>query len=361
MKIAIDIQTTLGQKTGFGNYTQNLVGTLQKVDKTNQYILIRPGSEKDLSTPLRFWWDQVKVPRAAKKVRADILHQPCFSAPLWYQGKVIVTCHDLIALLFGKDIPFVSRLFFGQWMPYSYKGADRIIAVSESTKKDLIKLLKIPEEKIKVIPEAAGEHFKPVKEKKLIEKVRRKYGLGKNYILHVGTLNPRKNLEFLIDVFAEIVKKNPNLNLVITGKKGWYYEGMFRLVRHFTLEGRVKFTGYVDDSDAPTLYSGALLFAFPSLYEGFGLPPLEAMSCGVPVISSNTSSMPEIIGEAGILINPKDKKGWVRAILNVLGNPGLQKEMIKKGLIQAEKFSWEDIARKTISVYERVCSNENRY
>jgi glycosyltransferase involved in cell wall biosynthesis len=214
----------------------------------------------------------------------------------------------------------------------------------------------IPESKITVIHSAVDEKLKePVTENK-IKEVAQKYGLPKDYLLHVGTLEPRKNLEFLIDVFHEALKdeRNQDLHLVVTGKKGWYYEGLFAKVKKLKLGKKVIFTGYLDEDDKVALYKGAKIFTFPSLYEGFGLPPLEAMAAGVPVISSNTSSMPEVIGEAGILLSPRDKEGWVREITHLNNDAALHRELTAKNKAQVEKFSWHKTAEKTIKVYEEA-------
>lgn len=356
MKIAIDVQTTLGQKSGFGYYVKNLVENLEKNDSQNEYFLATPKETHDLSTPQRFIWDQFAFPKRAKKVKVDILHQPCFSAPLFYRGKVIVTCHDIISILFPKNLPLWSRLFYSKWMPFSYRRADMIIADSERTKKDIIKYLKIDPGKIKVIYLATSTDFKSVKDKNIIDTVKNKYKTGQKYFIHVGTLEPRKNLSFLVKAFSHAVKEGIDENLVIVGKKGWYYAGLFQLVTVLGLKNRVIFTGYADESDIPVLYSGATALTFPSLYEGFGFPPLEAMSCGTPVISSNTSSLPEVVGEAGILIPPKNEKIWADKMIQVSINKKLAQELSKKGLIQAKKFSWEKTAKETVQVYQEVNS-----
>lgn len=354
MRIAIDTQTTLGQKSGFGFYVKNLVEALQKVDAKDEYFLVRPQTEKDFSAPQRLFWDQITFPKKANKAKVDLLHQPCFSAPLFYKGKVVVTCHDLISIFFPKNLPLVSRLFYSKWMPFSYRRADMIIAISENTKQDLMALLKIPESKIRVIHSAASRDFQPIKSKQTLARVQKKYRTGKNYLLHVGTLEPRKNLPFLVRAYALAVREGVDANLVITGKKGWYYEGLFRLVDELNLNDKVIFTGYVAEYDIPTLYSGAKIFVFPSIYEGFGLPPLEAMACGTPVISSNTSSLPEVIDEAGILLPPKDERLWAKNIVKVLKDKGLARTLSEYGIRQAKKFSWEQTARKTIEVYKEV-------
>lgn len=355
MRVGIDIQTTLGNKTGFGFYVKNLVTNLKKLDHKNQYCLFEPDFEKDLSTPQRFIWDQWGVYQKAKNAKIDILHQPCFSAPLMYSGKIVITIHDLIALLYGSDITFFSRMYFGYWMPFTYSKASKIIAISEHTKNDIVKLLRIPEEKIKVIYLAADKEIYSNKFPKLeIDRVKKKYQIKKRYLLHIGTLNPRKNLEFLIKVFSEVVKHFNDLQLVITGKFGWYYEGLFKLTKELNLEDKVIFTGYLDDKDKPILYQGSEIFVFPSLYEGFGLPPLEAMISGIPVIAANTSSIPEVVGNSGILLSPTDQLAWVRSIKQLLYDNKLQQKLSQKGLQQANRFSWEICARETIKVYEEV-------
>lgn len=355
MKIAIDIQTTLGRKTGFGFYVTNLVANLKRIDTDNQYAFLKPETDQDFSTPQRWIWDQITIPRLAKEAKVDILHQPCFSTPVFYRGKVVVTIHDLISVFFGYNIPFWSRQFFGKWMPFTYRFADHLIAVSEHTKKDAIRVLGIPEDKITVIHEAADAKYHVIDDKQLLADIRHKYHVGDDpFILHVGTLEPRKNLPFLVRAYAEAKPQLGEIKLVITGKKGWYYEELFQLVDELQLQKDVIFTGYVEDDDIPALYNAAELFTFPSQYEGFGLPPLEAMACGTPVISSNTSSMPEVIGEAGILLSPKDQAAWTKAMIEVLNDKKLLTELRKKGLEQAKKFSWEKCARETIAVYEKV-------
>jgi glycosyltransferase involved in cell wall biosynthesis len=354
MRIAIDTQTTLGQKSGFGFYVKNLTEQLVKVSPKNEYLLFSPKNRKDLSTPGRWIWDQIGFPKRARKARVDLLHQPCFSAPIFFRGKKVVTCNDLISIFFPENLPLASRLFYSKWEPFSYRHADHIIAISEHTKKDIRALLKIPEEKITVIHLAVSKEFKPVKSPRILNAVTKKYKTGKDYLLHVSTIEPRKNLPFLVRAYALAIRDGIDTKLVITGKKGWYYDSLFKLVDELNLKNRVVFTGYVDDKDMPALYSGAKAFVFPSLYEGFGLPPLEAMACGTPVISSNTSSMPEVIGNAGILISPKDERLWARNIIKVLKDKGLAKNMSGWGLRQAKKFTWEATAKKTVEVYEKV-------
>jgi len=379
MRIAIDIQTTLGKPTGFGFYVSNLVEALKKKADSStklppssvkadygraggmtrggdlELVLVKPDTENDFSTPQRFFWDQFTYPKKARNERVDLLHQPCFSAPLSFKNPIVVTIHDIISILFPETIPFASRMFYSKWMPFSYRKAKKIITISNSTKRDIIRVLGIAEDKITVIPLGYDKKIEKKLDKSEIENVRKNNKLPENYLLHIGTLEPRKNLDFLIEVFSEVIKKDKSdLHLVITGKKGWYYEGLFEKVKQLSLEEKVIFTGYVDEQDKAAIYQGAKVFTFPSIYEGFGLPPLEAMAAGVPVISSDTSSMPEVVGKAGILLSPHDKSGWVKAIREVSGSEKLRKEMIAKNLEQVKHFSWDKTAEKTIEVYREA-------
>ena len=360
MRIAIDAQTTLGKKTGFGFYVKNLAENLKKIDKINKYFIILPKSSRDLSTPKRFYWDQIGFPLAALKNKPDIIHQTCFSAPIMHgKAKVVLTCHDIIGVTYGADMSFFSRQYFGRWMPFCYKFANKIICNSEYTKNDLIKVLKINPKKLVVVYLAADPIFKPVNNQELIDKTKSKYQIKNKYLLYLGTLNPRKNIELLINVFAQIHKNLPEYQLVIAGKKTWHYENLLRLAQSSGIADKTLFTDYVSDEDSLHLYNGAELFLFPSLYEGFGFPPLEAMSCGKPVISSNATSLPEIVGEGGILIKPDDVKSWAAEISRLINNNNLRKELSTKALMQARKFSWKKCAVETKQVYEEIYENSH--
>ena len=301
--------------------------------------------------PKRFLWDQISIPLSAYKNRVDIFHQPCFSLPLIFRGKVIATIHDLIAIKFPRDIPFFSRQFFSRWMPFSYRKADHVICTSLHTKQDLIAIAKIPANKISVIPLAANDNFKPARIKSLLPK---KFKIEYPYFLHVGTLNPRKNLIFLVEVFAEVVKKHPDHQLVLTGKKGWYFEALFEKIKELGIVQKVIFTDYISEDEKLSLYQNAFGFLFPSIYEGFGLPPLEAMKCGVPVVASDVSSIPEVVSDAGILVSPLDKAGWVSAVEQLIEKPQYRQNLIMKGFQQADKFSWRHTAEQTLAIYEKV-------
>jgi glycosyltransferase involved in cell wall biosynthesis len=361
MRIAIDTQTALGQKSGFGSYVSNLLDALRQQPDAPDLLAIAPDSHRDLSTPQRWWWNQVGFP-ARIPTGVDLIHQPSFSVPVIARSlkrvPVVVTIHDIIPYLFPENLAWPSRWFFNRWMPFSYRFADAYIVISEHTKRDLLEHYRLPPEKIRVIPLAAAPHFRVLQSeeaKRRIREVREKYRLPTPYFLHVATLEPRKNLPFLVRSFAELLKSSPSeCALVITGKKGWMYDTLYREIRNHGLEERVILTGYVPDEEIPYLYNGAIAFLFPSLYEGFGLPPLEALSCGLPVISSNTSSLPEVIGEAGILVSPTDTAGWVSAMRHILEDAELRRHYRKRGLEQAARFQWSHTAAATLTVYHRL-------
>ena len=353
-KIGIDIQTISGQKTGFGYYVENLVRELQKIDDKFQYELIAPNSENDFSTPQRFVWDQVTVPYRLKKAKIDLYHQPAFSAPILFNKPIVVTVHDLIAVYFSEDIPFWSRQFFGKWMPFSYRFADHIITDSIHTKKDIIKLLKVPESKITVTYLALDHIVATGIKRQEIEKVKHKFGIKGPFLLYVGTINPRKNLVFLTQVFALVLSKIPDMQLVIAGKKGWFYNNLILEVNKLRLYEKVIITDYITDLEKKALYASADILTFPSLYEGFGFPVLEAMACGVPVIASNKTSIPEVLGNAGISLDPLDKDRWAQEIINLHFSIARKKQLVEAGLKRSKLFSWKKTAQQTVEVYKNV-------
>jgi len=295
----------------------------------------------------------------------------------------VVTIHDLGYLYYPEAHRLVDRLYLNLSTRYNARAATHLIADSSATKRDLIERYGIEPDKITVVypgydvlslSKGNETTFQPVRDEEAIEAVKARYGIAGDYVLFVGTLQPRKNLIRLIEAFSPSTRlrraqssrsgrrlSNPqspisNLQLVIAGKKGWLYEEIFQQVEELELEGKVVFTGYVVAGDLPALLSGAGLFVFPSLYEGFGLPVLEAMACGTPVICSNASSLPEVAGDAALLVDPLDVEGLAAAMERVLGDEALRAELIERGFERARKFSWERCARETLDVLERAVS-----
>jgi glycosyltransferase involved in cell wall biosynthesis len=242
-----------------------------------------------------------------------------------------------------------SKLLF----PKLIRDSDRIIADSYNTKKDIVNYYGVREEKISVIHLGASRGYRQL-ENQIVESVRSKYHLNFPFVLFIGTIEPRKNIPVLLKAFSICKKKLPELKLVIVGQKGWKYHAVFTTITNLHLQNDVLFLQYVPHEDLPAIYNAAELFVYPSLYEGFGLPPLEAMQCGVPVITSNTSSLPEIVGERGAMVNPDDIQGLASMMFDLLSDDSLRKENIRYGLSRARLFSWEKCALETQEIYEEV-------
>jgi len=303
-----------------------------------------------LWTHLRLSWEMARHP-------PDLLFVPAHVLPIVHPRRSVVTVHDLGYLYYPEAHRLLDRLYLDLSTRYNARAATHLIADSSATKRDLSERYGVEPAKITVVyPGYDVTVFQPVRNEKAIEVVKAQYGIAGDYILFVGTLQPRKNLTRLVKTFSLSNIQYPisNIQLVIAGKKGWLYEEIFQQVEKLGLEGRVVFTGYVPEGDLPALLSGARLFVFPSLYEGFGLPVLEAMACGTPVVCSNTSSLPEVAEDAAVLVDPLDVEGLAAAIGRVLGDEELRAKLIERGFEQAREFSWDRCARETLDVLESV-------
>ena len=310
-----------------------------------------------LWTHLRLSWEMARRP-------PDLLFVPAHVLPIVHPRRSVVTIHDLGYLYYPEAHRLLDRLYLDLSTRYNARAAAHLIADSSVTKRDLIERYGTEPGRITIVyPGYDNTVFQPVRSKEALEAVKAKYGIVGDYVLFVGTLQPRKNLTRLLTAFSLCDLHDPNkfgtptsnLQLVIAGKRGWLYEQFFRQVEELGLEGRVVFTGYVPEGDLPALLSSARLFVFLSLYEGFGLPVLEAMACETPVVCSNVSSLPEVAGDAAILVDPLNVEGLAAAMERVLGDEELIAGLIERGLEQVRKFSWERCAHETLKVLENVC------
>jgi len=366
MKVGI-ISAAANQQSsvGISNYTYNLIKELNKLNTDEGFLFLINHQSDTFFTNNKIIINNIFpvlktyawYPYLIRKLRnreLDLIHNPA-QVPTFFKlkQKYVITIHDLTPFITSSEAKFGRPLIYKLLLPRTLKTADKIIADSNSTKNDLINYFNIPEEKIRVILLAADEKFRPLSNKE-IKEAKQKYSLNFPFILYVGTLEPRKNIPTLIKAFYKLKKKDIINKLVITGKKGWKYKEIFETIDKLNLQNDVVFTGYVSDEDLPALYNAADLFVYPSIYEGFGLPPLEAMACGTPVITSNTSSLPEVVRDAGIMVDPSDVNGLADAMHEVLTNESLRANMVKKGLEREEMFSWEKCARETLEVYEEV-------
>ena len=277
--------------------------------------------------------------------------------PKLTRANSVFTLHDIAYLLFPEHHLPRNRIYLRTMMPRFLRRADRIIAVSEHTRRDALRSYPLDPEKIEVIPEGVEPRFRPDIEREVVADVRRRLGLPERFVLSVGTIEPRKNHATLVEAYASIRDRHPDVGLVIAGGRGWLYERFFERVRGLGLDGQVVFAGHVPDEDMPALFNAAEVFAFPSEFEGFGLPPLEAMACGIPVVCSDAASLPEVVGDAGMLVSPRDVRGWVQAIDRLLGDPTLRAGFGARGLTRARHFSWDAAADRTLEVYRSVLAS----
>ena len=371
MKIAIDATIIRKENTGTSFYIINLINGLAKIKDGNDYYIFMNNElfkeffnfennnfhiiNKNFKNRIfRVIWQFFLFPFELKKLKVRVLHSPNYITPLFKLGfKVIVTIHDLTFYLFPEKFTVTKRLFFKYMLPLFIKISDKIIAVSNNTKKDILKFFKICERKVIVTFESYPEYYTYNNDSN-DQNILTKYGIGSKYLLFVGMIEPRKNILSILKSFKEI-DSDLELDLVIAGKKGWYYKEielyLEKLLR-IGIKNKIIFTGYVSEPELKYLYQNAFIFIYPSIYEGFGLPPLQAMACKVPVIISNLSSLPEVVGNAAIMVNPYDIDKISEAIRTLYNDLDKRSELVNKGVIQAKKFSLENFAKNTIDVYK---------
>ena len=372
MKVCINTLVTPSQKIGVGVYIDNLIKYFKKGSGSHEYCWFVSKKEPDI-----FQLDAPEYSRRSFKVTAQpswklIFWQPVFFFQLIFLKADIYHIPNTFPLLFTPRPTIISILDLQEFYTSKYgtirglyrkifnfiavRVADKIITISHHSKRDIVKLLHVPEEKVAVTYLAIGPEFRPMDKKACHAEINNRYGLSDcEYIVSVGELHPGKNYTRLIRAFSKL-KKNKKFpyKLLIAGKKGWNYEEIFNTVNALHLEKEVIFTGYVAAEELPIIYNGATLSVYPSLYEGFGLPPLEAMACGTPLISSNSSSLPEVVGNGGIMVDPYDVDAMAEKIDQVLSDKKKQVELIHKGFQQTKKFSWEKTARETLKIYEEI-------
>jgi glycosyltransferase involved in cell wall biosynthesis len=359
MLIGIDAsRTTVSHPTGTEVYSRRLIQALLALESSHRFRLyfrdIRPvdafsGAEiraipfPRLWTHLRLSWEMARHP-------PDALFVPAHVLPLVHPRASLVTIHDLGYVHFPEAHPRRQRLYLDFSTRWSARAAAHVLAVSEATRHDLVTRYGISPDKITVAYHGRDEGLAPVRDLARIEAAKARHSITGDYFLCLGTLQPRKNLSGLIEAFATL---RSEVTLVLAGRRGWLYDDLFAQVRRLGLEGRISFPGYIPDGDKAALLSGALAFVFPSLYEGFGLPVLEAQACGCPVITSTTSSLPEVAGDGALLVDPIDTDAIANAMRRVAANPVLCQTLVERGFVNAHRFSWAVSAQTVLSVIER--------
>lgn len=366
MRIGIDGRLVFYHKAGIGQYILRLTQALARIDQEDQFILFKSRKDRTLLvdqpnfkiqklwTPSHHRFERLAMSVELAPFALDVLHSPDFIPPAGARCPTVITVHDLAFLLYPRFLTRESARYYGQ-VDEAARTAAHIIAVSESTKRDTVRLLGVPEEKITVIYEAAHPLFTQVTNEEALARARSHYDLPEEFILFVSTIEPRKNIPTLLRAFRRLRDNyKSNATLVIAGHRGWLVEEVDAVIEELKLGNSVRCLGGVPNEELVFLYNAAKLFVLPSFYEGFGLPPLEAMACGTPVIVSDTSSLPEVVGDAGWLVHPEDVEGLTVAMYRILSDENLRREMRAKGLKRAATFSWDRAARQTIQVYRKV-------
>ena len=345
MRIALDGMPLASPLTGVGHYTAELARNLRAVAPSDSFTFISPGGFLK-----RRWWS-LGLPLHLLRNSFDLFHGTNYEIPFWSRRPTVVTIHDLSMLLLSgvhrQDLIWRSR-----WrLPWMVKRASRIITPSNSIKTELCAAFGIHPDKVAVTPEAPRPVFKRREDPELL----RRHGIAGDFILFVGTIEPRKNLRRLVEAFDQMLR-NTSLSptLVIAGGKGWMMDDFVSFIKEKGLKDRVCLTGYLEDQDLCGLYSTCRAFVYPSLYEGFGLPPLEAMACGAPVITSRTPALMETVDTAARLIDPEDVDDIARAMTEMLSDAQVREHYAELGKVHVKKFSWEQTALKTLEVYREL-------
>lgn len=369
MHIGIDGRFVQGQNTGVTNYLINLLRAASRLDNKNTYsIFLSDPNYKDripnvsnfnirVNEVNMFIWKNVWLPNEIRKLKIGVVHFPAYTGSFTNIGNNVVTIHDVIHKV-NPDWFSPKELFLLDFpIRTAIKKSTKIIAVSQSTKKDIVKYYNIPEEKISVTLEAADSTFRPINDLSLLKSIRDKYALEGDFILCVGVLFKRRNIPRLLEAFS-LLKKNKNVmhKLVIAGPGRKYFD-LNEVIDKFGLRNEVIYLGYVEQKDMPLLYNLCSFFIYPSLYEGFGLPVLEAMACGKAVITSNVSSLPEIVDNVGLLVNPYNAEELYQAMARLIEDASLREDFGKRGLERSKVFSWDKLAKETIDIYEKTAHN----
>lgn len=374
MRIVIDARTITDHFPGIGRYTYNLLRTLPEIAPSYRFFAIynptAANSRHDLtllanmpnlelvtsSAPPFSLAEQVQIPALVRQLDADLFHAPYYVRPyLLWPCPSVVTLYDVIPRLFPQEVSPRARILFDALTRLAIRSSQHVLTISTSARNDLVAAYRLNPQHVTVTPLAADNRFRP-QPAEVIHEIRERYALPERYILALASNKPHKNLPLLVEAFAHLVGKHTNsvegVSLVVAGHWDTRYPEAREVAKRFSLGQQVRFLENIADADLPGLYAGAICFAFPSRYEGFGLPPLEAMACGTPVLCGAVSSLPEVIGEAGFLVDVTNAEALSDGLRRLLDSPQLRAELRERGLRQAGTFSWQETARRTLAVYE---------
>ena len=376
MLIGIDAsRATITRRTGTETYSLHLIRALLRIGSAHRFRLYTNAAPADglfgdagesryevRTMPFPRLWTHARLSAEMLARPPDVLFVPAHVLPLIHPRRSVVTVHDLGYLAYPEAHTPADRRYLAGSTRWNAREATAVLADSAATKADLVRACGIDGRKVHVVYLGRDETLAPVRDAARLAAVRERYGIAGRYLLYLGTLQPRKNLARALDAFSRIAGEGAaaGVQLVLAGKRGWLYDDLFAQVGRLGLAERVLFPGYIPDEDLPALLSGALAFVFPSLYEGFGIPVLEAGACGVPVITSNTSSLPEVAGDAALLVDPHDVDAIAAAMLRLVEDDALRAELARRGQENVKRFSWEKCARETLAVLEEAGREGNK-
>jgi glycosyltransferase involved in cell wall biosynthesis len=369
MRIGLDVTPLCVPQSGVGTYTTSLLDHLARypddeiVPLTHRpwYLNATPQAGGPRLALNKTAWMQLVLPGELRRKRIDVCHFTNYVAPLRMPCPSVVTIHDMTLWLYPEYHGRKRLLAMRSLIPLVARRASAIVTISESAKRDIIEILRVPEQKVHVIYEAPAGHFRPLADRPALELVRRDHDLPERFILHVGTLEPRKNLVRLLEAFALVRQRGAErCALVLVGQRGWKDEAIFAAAERLALGDDVRFLGYVSPETLVALYNLATVAAFPSLYEGFGLPVVESMSCGTPVVTTTRGSLGEVAGDAAEFVDPSDVESIAEGLWRVLDSPAHQDELREKGFRRAGSFSWAEAAAQTRGVYTRVLGRQEQ-
>lgn len=346
-------QTVANLPPGEGAYDYTLFTRFQPSWKRPDVTVV-PTSWPTEKRWVRILWEQSAWPLAAARREMDLLHSMAFVTPLWSPCPTVVTVYDLSFLHYPDHFPFLQRFYLRTQTRRSCRQARRVVTISESGRQDVHHFFGVPREKIDVVPPGVDKRFHPLPESE-VTAFRRRQGLPERFVLHVGTLQPRKDIPTLLEAMARLDR--PDVPLVLVGGKGWMYDEIFARVEALELAQRVRFMGYVPDEELPLWYNAASLLVLPSVYEGFGLPLVQALACGTPVVAADASALPEAVGDAGLLFPPGEVEALVNQMLVILDKPEQVATMRPRGLAHVEQFSWARSGERMATVYRRALSS----
>ena len=374
MRVGIYLVPLLDHVTGRERGMQGLLDALARLDTVNDYYLfVRPGNRRLFqrpesnfhtvvvrlpSLPSRRLWQLGHLYLARWAHRLDVIDLPESPMPGFLSKRAVAMVHDITPVLFPSFLLAKGRLFYQRALAFGARHLGRITVPSQCTKDDLVRHLSADPERVTVVSRGVDPRFQPAQHFEPMAAVKRRHHLPDRFILYVGTLEPRKNLPRLIGAYRRLREEGVRHGLVIAGARGWLCDDVFEAAGRDGLGEHVVFTGHVNEDDLLALYQSADVFAYPSLYEGFGLPVLEAMACGVPVVCSDRGSLPEVAGDAALLVDPTDEPALAAALVRALHDEDLRREMVARGLRRAGEFTWDRVARSFLLVYREVAAGE---